>query len=53
MRTVELPVVRIPRHCFQKRAKHGIQTPQREIDLVKRRLKTAAADYATRRAGTA
>ncbi len=40
-------------HCFQKKVKHGIQTPQREIDLVKRRLKTAAADYATRKAGTA
>ena len=28
-------------HAFQKRAKRGIQTPQKEIDLIKRRLKIA------------
>ncbi len=28
-------------HAFQKKAKRGIQTPQKEIDLIKRRLKIA------------
>ena len=30
-------------HAFQKRSKHGIATPQPEIDLIKRRLKQAIA----------
>lgn len=32
-------------HCFQKKSKSGISTPQHEIDLIKRRLKTAEEDY--------
>lgn len=28
-------------HCFQKKSKHGIATPKREIDLIKQRLKDA------------
>jgi phage-related protein len=28
-------------HAFQKRSKHGIATPQPEIELIKRRLKHA------------
>lgn len=28
-------------HCFQKKSKHGIQTPKREIDLIRERLKEA------------
>lgn len=28
-------------HAFQKKSKKGIQTPKKEIDLIKRRLKTA------------
>lgn len=28
-------------HAFQKKSKHGIATPQREIDLIKERLKLA------------
>jgi len=28
-------------HCFQKKSKHGIKTPQQEIDLIKRRLAEA------------
>lgn len=28
-------------HCFQKKSKKGKKTPQREIDLIKERLKTA------------
>jgi len=30
-------------HCFQKKAKRGIATLQREIDLIKQRLKEARA----------
>lgn len=32
-------------HCFQKKSKHGIKTPQQDIDLIKRRLKIAEQDY--------
>ena len=32
-------------HAFQKKAKHGIKTPQHEIDLIKSRLKRAEEDY--------
>lgn len=32
-------------HAFQKKSKHGIKTPQAEIDLVKRRLKVAEEDH--------
>lgn len=28
-------------HCFQKKSKHGIKTPQKEIDLIKQRLNMA------------
>jgi phage-related protein len=28
-------------HAFQKESKHGIATPQRDIELIKRRLKQA------------
>lgn len=28
-------------HAFQKKSKRGIKTPQKEIDLIKRRLKRA------------
>ncbi len=30
-------------HAFQKKSKHGIRTPRRDIDLVKKRLKDAEA----------
>ncbi len=30
-------------HAFQKKAKHGVATPQAEVDLIKRRLKQAVA----------
>ena len=33
-------------HAFQKRAKRGIATPKREIDLIRRRLKAAVQHYA-------
>jgi len=32
-------------HCFQKKSKHGIETPRQEIELIKRRLKVAANHY--------
>lgn len=32
-------------HCFQKKSKHGIKTPQPDIDLIKRRLRVAEEDY--------
>ena len=28
-------------HCFQKKSRKGIATPQREVELIKRRLKRA------------
>ena len=40
-------------HCFQKKSLRGIATPQREIELIKTRLRMAEADYAERiRKGT-
>jgi len=32
-------------HCFQKKSKHGIKTPQQDIELIKQRLKVAEEDY--------
>ena len=32
-------------HCFQKKSKHGIKTPQHDIDLIQQRLKIAEEDY--------
>ena len=32
-------------HCFQKKSKRGAETPQSDLDLIKRRLKEAEADY--------
>jgi phage-related protein len=32
-------------HAFQKKSKKGIATPQRDIDLIKARLKRAEAHY--------
>jgi phage-related protein len=37
-------------HAFQKKSKRGIQTPAREVALVRRRLKMAEEDYEGRRA---
>lgn len=28
-------------HCFQKKSKSGIETPKREVDLIRERLKEA------------
>ena len=35
-------------HAFKKKAKKGVATPQRDIDLIKRRLADAEQDYAER-----
>lgn len=35
-------------HCFKKKSKRGVKTPQTDIDLIRRRLKTAAQDQAER-----
>ena len=32
-------------YCFQKKSKHGIETPQKEINLIRQRLKTAEEHY--------
>ena len=32
-------------HCFQKKSKHGIKTPQQDIELIKQRLYVAQEDY--------
>lgn len=31
-------------HCFQKKSKHGIATPSKEMELIAQRLKLAIAD---------
>lgn len=36
-------------HSFKKKSKQGIKTPQGDIDLIKRRLRDAEADYAARK----
>jgi phage-related protein len=30
-------------HCFQKKSKHGIETPSADVELIRRRLKEAEA----------
>jgi phage-related protein len=35
-------------HAFQKKSTHGISTPTRHIELVKRRLQAAQMDYEVR-----
>ena len=35
-------------HCFKKKSKQGIKTPQSDIDLIKRRFRDAEADYTTK-----
>jgi phage-related protein len=32
-------------HAFQKKSKRGIQTPQKELDLIKQRLRDAEQHY--------
>jgi phage-related protein len=35
-------------HAFQKKSKKGVATPKSDLDLIKRRLVSAEADYETR-----
>jgi len=37
-------------HCFQKKSKHGIATPQQDIELIERRLKRVREHYTAWRA---
>ena len=46
--TVKLAGLIYVLHCFQKKATKGISTPQREIELIRRRLALAEEDYAKR-----
>ena len=32
-------------HCFQKKSKSGIKTPQADVDLIRLRLKAAERDF--------
>jgi phage-related protein len=34
-------------HCFQKKSKSGVKTPQQDIELIRRRLKAAEKDDRT------
>ncbi len=34
-------------HAFQKKSKRGIKTPQRELNLIRERLKRAEQEYAS------
>ena len=43
--TVKFAKVIYVLHCFQKKSKSGVKTPQHEIDLIKQRLKEAEEDY--------
>ncbi len=43
--TVKFPKVMYVLHCFQKKAKHGIATPRKDMELIKQRLKMAEVDY--------
>ncbi len=38
-------------HAFQKKAKRGVATPKKEIDLVRRRLKVAEQHYRSTHGG--
>ena len=35
-------------HCFKKKSKRGIKTPQSDIDLIKKRFRDAETHYAAR-----
>ena len=46
--TVRLREVVYVLHAFQKKSKKGVATPQKEIDLVWKRLSAATLDYEER-----
>ena len=41
--TVKIAEVVYVLHCFQKKSKHGIETPKRDMDLIRERLKITLA----------
>ena len=43
--TIKMPKAIFVLHAFQKKSKHGIETPIKEIELVKKRLKEAQELY--------
>lgn len=43
--TVEFAEAVFVLHCFQKKSKRGIKTPQSDVDLIKTRLRDAKALY--------
>jgi len=43
--TVKFEKVVYVLHCFQKKSKRGIKTPQQDIELIRRRLHAAEEDY--------
>jgi len=43
--TVKFPGIVFVLHAFQKKSKRGIQTPMADIELIKRRLKSAGELY--------
>ena len=47
--TIELEGVVYVLHCFQKKSKSGIATPQADIDLIERRLKDARSLHTRRK----
>lgn len=49
--TVKLGDIVYILHCFQKKSKHGIETPKHEIDLIKQRLRLAQELYNSYREG--
>jgi phage-related protein len=40
-------------HCFQKKSKYGVETPKKDMDIIRDRLKTAAAQAEELRHGEA
>jgi phage-related protein len=45
--TIKMPEVVFVLHVFQKKSKHGIATPKKELDLIESRLKQAHEIYKT------
>lgn len=43
--TVKFQKVVYVLHCFHKKSKHGIKTPQQDINLIKQRLRVVEEDY--------
>jgi phage-related protein len=39
-------------HCFQKKSKHGIETPRHEIEVIRARLKLAEEHHRENKEGT-